>query len=255
MILAAGAGTRLGSGHGRLPKPLTPVFGTPLLTRALRSACSAGLEHVVVVVGYRAHEVGAHAAAAASELDLELTIAPNPHWTAGNGASLLAAEPFVDDRCVVLMADHMVPPSFLRLLIDAPEDGAAGQLLVDPDPDNVHDLEEATRVRLRGDRIAAIGKHLDPFDAVDTGVFRFDRRIFEALREEIARGHSELSAAVQRLADDGLMHAVPSDGSFWCDVDTPEDLAFVRRRPEGDFLREFSLTRDHPRDLQAAAGD
>ena len=105
----------------------------------------------------------------------------------------------------------------------------AGLLVVDSNPDSVHDLDDATKVRLTASRIVAIGKQLQPFDAVDTGAFLFDRRIFDSLRTASAAGHDELSAAVQRLADDGLMHAVPSDGSFWCDIDTPEDLAFASR--------------------------
>ena len=101
----------------------------------------------------------------------------------------------------------------------------------------VHDLDEATKVRLEGTSIISIGKQLAPFDAVDTGIFCFDRRIFDALRSEVAAGRAELSAAVQQLADRGLMRAVVSDGSFWCDVDTPEDVAYARSILERDAQR------------------
>ena len=37
VVLAAGAGTRLGAAQSRIPKPLTNLLGVPLLNRALRS--------------------------------------------------------------------------------------------------------------------------------------------------------------------------------------------------------------------------
>lgn len=243
VVLAAGAGTRLSAERSGVPKPLTALLGVSLLDRALRSVYAAGLDRAVVVVGYRAELVAAQARTAAASLDIELTIVRNRRWMSGNGSSLLAAAPYVPARCVVLMADHLTPPSFIRLLTQT-NDGTSGLLVVDRRPHTIHDLDEATKVRLDDTRISAIGKRIEPFDAVDTGAFAFDRRIFELLRDEIALGHGELSAAVQRLADDGQMHAVPSDGSFWCDVDTPADLAVARRVLEREMHREILASRE-----------
>jgi len=204
-------------------------MGQSLLQRALRTASEAGFGRAVVITGYHAPEVGAHARAAAARAAIELDVVHCRRWTEGNGASLLAAEAVVDEGMVVLMVDHLIPAAFLRQLTAAESGDAVGLLLVDGQPARVHDLDEATKVRLNGNRIAAIGKALRVFNAVDTGVFRFDQRVFDALRHEVARGRAEISAAVQRLASRGQMHAVLSDGSFWCDVDTPEDLAYARR--------------------------
>ena len=41
--------------------------------------------------------------------------------------------------------------------------------------------EEATRVRIDDDRITAIGKDVDPYDALDTGLFVCDPSLFTAL--------------------------------------------------------------------------
>lgn len=249
VVLAAGAGTRIGAAQSRIPKPLTNLRGVPLFNRALRSVQAAGIERAVVVVGYRAELVEAQARDAATSVGLDLTVVTNPRWMTGNGSSLLAAAPHVPSRCIVVMADHLTPPSFLRLLVDSTEH-AAGLLVVDSNLDTVHDLDDATKICLTRCRIVAIGKHLDPFDAVDTGAFLFDQRIFEALRTASAAGHDELSAAVQRLADDGLMHAVPSDGSFWCDIDTPGDLAFASRALEHELCRDSAASPE-----QAALAD
>ena len=237
VILAAGAGTRIGARDSGVPKPLVTVLGRPLLNRTLQSATDAGLERAVVVTGYHADQVEAAMRSHGTPRGLAVDVVRSRHWYRGNGASLLAAEGAVTGRFLVTMADHLVPASFLRLLAGAAP-GTAGCLLVDEALDRVHDLNEATRVRRDGARIVGIGKHLTAFDAVDTGVFSFDSRIFEALRTLEARGGDlQLSDAVQLLADRGQMRAEPADGSFWCDVDTPEDLAFARRHLEREMQR------------------
>jgi choline kinase len=85
-------------------------------------------------------------------------------------------------------------------------------------------VAEATTVRLQGDRITAIGKQVDPFDAIDTGVFVFSPAIFSALEDSARAGDTSLSGGVRRLAARGLMRGVDTGGSAWCDVDTVADL-------------------------------
>ena len=52
LILAAGNGSRIRSVAGPLPKPLVPFQGKPLLEHVLIGARDAGIERVVIVVGY-----------------------------------------------------------------------------------------------------------------------------------------------------------------------------------------------------------
>lgn len=54
VVLAAGMGTRMKSD---LPKVLCPVLGRPMIDFVLDSLAAAGVQRVVVVVGYRADDV------------------------------------------------------------------------------------------------------------------------------------------------------------------------------------------------------
>jgi choline kinase len=83
---------------------------------------------------------------------------------------------------------------------------------------------EATKVRLDGDRIVQIGKHLDRWHALDTGLFVFTPALFDALDEAQLEGETTLSAGVQRLAARRVMRGVRIGGASWCDVDTLADL-------------------------------
>ncbi|HEY8448986.1 MAG TPA: NTP transferase domain-containing protein [Bacillota bacterium] len=234
--MAAGAGTRLRQ-PGQPPKPLHRLHGLPLLERAIRCAQQVGCAEILVVTGCEAERV---------EAWLKREHAPErtggrvrwlraDDWPRGNGASLLAAaralraEPFL-----LLMADHAMDVTPARTAVeaaaahrDALAEGAA-LLVTDARLDRVYDPAEATKVRLDRGRVTAIGKDLDPFDAVDTGVFVGSPGLIAALRQlaeerkAAPSGGNEdltLTAAAARLAAAGRLLACPLEDGWWVDVD------------------------------------
>ena len=230
VILAAGAGSRLREDGDAPPKPLTPLLGRSLLERSIRACREAGVEEFIVVVGYRKDMLVPHLRALAERLGVRLRVAESQHWQLGNGASALASEPYVRGPFFLLMSDHVFAPEFLRRLHTHDDGRRPCSLVVDRSPGWIRDLPEATKVKLRNGRVSAIGKELTTFDGVDTGVFLCRPGLFEALREAAARGRHTLSDAVRTLARRGEVAWAPTGGLFWHDIDTPEDLEFVRER-------------------------
>ena len=51
VVIAAGAGSRLRrtSNDDRIVKPITPLLGTPIIVRTLRTLCDEGVDEAVVV--------------------------------------------------------------------------------------------------------------------------------------------------------------------------------------------------------------
>ena len=221
VILAAGQGSRLLPGHPGTPKPLVPVGGRPLIEHALWQAEAAGCTEAIVIIGSRAEELRAHLASV--ETTLRLQLVHNPDFSLPNGISLLAAEPYTAERFFVQMADHVFSAPVLRQLeAEDPALDGLPRLLVDCAPEGI-DVEDATKVRIAGHRITAIGKQINPWDAFDTGCFRLDHRIFGALREAAAEAPPTLSAGMTRLAMAGLLVPVALEGVRWADVDTSGD--------------------------------
>jgi MurNAc alpha-1-phosphate uridylyltransferase len=60
MVLCAGLGTRMTSVNNKLPKPLVPLQGKPLIDHVLDRHAEAGIERVVVNVHHKADLIEAH---------------------------------------------------------------------------------------------------------------------------------------------------------------------------------------------------
>jgi choline kinase len=242
VVLAAGNGDRFrdGSPHSKL---LTAIAGTPLLVRTLISARRAGITDAHLVVGYDAESVRATATAGAPT-GMRLHFHHNDNWLAENGVSVLAARKGVGDRpFALMMGDHIFEPEMLRALLAQPHDSEV-LLCIDRDLSDPAATGEATRVRLDGDRIVAIGKSLTDFDALDTGVFLCSPAIFAALEDARAEGDSTLTGGVARLAAAGRVRGVDIGPARWCDVDTVEDLRLAEQLVR---LRRTGSQRSAPR--------
>jgi choline kinase len=196
----------------------------PLISRTIHTAAQAGVRLIDVIVGYQADAVQ-RTAAAATPPGVTLRFHRNDRWHEENGVSALVARPHIgNERFALLMGDHVFHWRVLQHLVRHLVHGDESLLAIDRNWATSAQVAEATKVRLHGDHITAIGKEIDPFDAIDTGVFVFSPAIFSALEESARAGDTSLSGGVRRLAARGLMRGVDTDGSRWCDVDTVADL-------------------------------
>lgn len=221
IILAAGLGSRLVTGE-EIPKPLKPVAGVPLLVRILRTLQGAGIRQAVIVIGYRGEQLR-QALIAEKSLSLDLQFVVNDAWDKGaNGVSLLKARAWLDEDCILSMADHLYSPEIVRRLQEAELDGKCA-LAVDRDIPGCFDIDDATKVKLDGKRITGIAKELEIYDAIDTGVFRVNALLGQSLAEVFERrGDASLSDGVRALSASGRFVVVDATRAKWIDVDTPE---------------------------------
>ena len=184
IILAAGKGERLVNGL-TFPKPLKRVAGVPLIVRAIRNLELAGVEEVVVIVGYLGDVL--RQALLRYRFGLKLTFVENDEYDKPNGTSLLKAKAYVQGPTFVLMSDHLWAPQLIAP-IDAFPLAADGAVLgIDYDIQRCVDIPDATKVFLEGDRIVRISKELPEYHALDTGVFKISEALIEALERADGR--------------------------------------------------------------------
>ena len=198
VVLAAGAGTRLGLG----PKALLPSRGRPLVEHIAGNLLDGGCREVVVVLGAGAPDV-----AAIAELD-RYRIAVNPDWRSGMGASFLLAERIADP------ADHL-----LIALVDQPglTRTTVGRLLAAHRPGRITAAAYYRREasdgdlppkRYRGHPLLIDASLREAVSATVTG---------DAGARGFLRAHPELIDEVDC-----------SDQSTGKDIDTPEQLGLLQ---------------------------
>jgi choline kinase len=188
LILAAGNGSRIASLSGGAPKPLVPLFGAPLLEHIVLSSQAAGIERFVIVVGHRADAIRNWLVERQLD-DISITVIENPDYHKANGVSALAAREVLKNPFLLLMADHIFEPKTATALLrqSLAEDEVI--LGVDYNIDRIFDLEDATKVKVQGNEIIAIGKDLLPYDALDTGMFLCSPTLFQRLESAKRNGN------------------------------------------------------------------
>jgi 1L-myo-inositol 1-phosphate cytidylyltransferase len=219
----AGAGSRLRGSAQTMAKPLIPIGGRPLISYALEWFEKVGVERIFAVVGPNGDEL---AAAVAPLLPQRMQFQPisNLNWQKQNGVSLLAAAGKVRAPFFLAMGDHLFEPSILDALLAA-ADSARLNLAIDRKIASIFDLDDAMKVQVEGNRLAAIGKTLTDYNAIDTGIFICPESIFEYLRRVLRNDDCALADGVRLMAEEGNALAVDIGDAWWQDVDTPEMLA------------------------------
>ena len=226
LILAAGLGSRLADGRP-VPKPLREVAGVPLIVRIIRALEKGGVREIGIVIGHLGEDL--RAGLSGYEHRAKLSFFPNEEYEKPNGTSLLKARDFVTGPTLLLMSDHLWSPRLLNSVASYPVAEQESALGVDCRIDACFDLEDATKVQVRGDRIVRIGKELDDYNALDTGLFLITPALIEALDTVNGPEGCSLSQGVAALAAEGRMKAVDVGDATWIDVDTPETHAEAER--------------------------
>ena len=225
LILAAGDGSRLRDHVPVEHKGLVEMGGEPLLGRTCRMLGTLGLREAVVVTGHRSSAVQA-VLNGMGDLGIALRFVENPQWQLANGISVLAAAEMLEEQFLLLMADHLFDPQMLAAMRDVRLGPGEVVLAVDRKLDSIYDMDDATKVRLAGDHVAAIGKELTDFNGIDTGLFACSNALVAHLSAvEERRGDCSLTDGMRVLIERGRLRALDIGAAWWQDVDTLGALA------------------------------
>lgn len=237
LILAAGNGSRLAARSDELPKPLVPLHGKPLLEHVMSGARAAGIEKFVIVLGYRGNTIREWYENRQPS-GVEVTWVENPDYRKNNGVSVLRAKELIHEPFLLLMSDHIFEPSTARALLRQPLGENEVILGVDRKIASVFDLDDATKVRLEGDRIVDIGKNLRHYNALDTGMFLCQPALFQWLESAMIDGNCSLSDGLRIMGQNRTFRAFDIGQGYWQDVDTPAALDYAQ---SSFFARPWSL--------------
>ncbi|WP_027119172.1 sugar phosphate nucleotidyltransferase [Natronorubrum tibetense] len=249
LVFAAGRGTRLRPYTDRTPKPLLEIAGEPLLVRTLRSVVDAGVDGIVIVVGYRAGDVIdtvgsvidgvpiryavqddreglAHAVCTAFEEGYGVfdpdTIEEDEDGALPTDVLTVNGDNVFDDDCDLsrLVDRHHEPDVDGTLLLDrvARNEAETTARCVLDDDGTVRSLESSTSEPESGYIAGGVQTH----DA---------RTLFEACHtvERSDTGEYELADALEDLIADGNRYVGVDFEGWHLNVNTPADLKQARK--------------------------
>jgi choline kinase len=225
VILMAGEGSRLRGADRNFLKPFVPVAGRPLISYTLDALARAGIKTLNFVVGYESKRMIAGVKQLVPS-GVGVSFIENHDWQKQNGISLLTAADRVATPFLLTMSDHLFDDTIVDHLLHS-FDPALLNVAVDRKLDSIFDLEDAMKVRVRGERIADIGKSLRDYHAIDIGLFICPFEIFDYLERAKFRSETNdcsLADGVRLMAADDKVRAIDIGDGWWQDVDTPSML-------------------------------
>ena len=231
VVLMAGEGSRLRGSDKTFLKPFVPVLGRPLISFTLDALVRAGIKTVHFVIGYESERVTRHFKQLIPS-GLSASFIENRDWQKQNGISLLVAAGHVGARFLLTMSDHLFDRAIIGRLLDSFDPGSLN-IAVDRKLGSIFDLEDAMKIRTRGDRVIGIGKNLEDYDAIDVGLFVCPVEIFgylERAKSESCRNDCSLADGIRLMAADDKARAIDIGDAWWQDVDTPEMLQHAEKQ-------------------------
>jgi 1L-myo-inositol 1-phosphate cytidylyltransferase len=223
VILMAGAGSRLQTARATRLKPLVPLLGRPLISYTLDVLAKKGITTVYAVIGFEGALLRKGLEPLIPE-KLKVRWIDNPHWQLKNGISLLAAASHITAPFLLTMADHVFDEAIVDLMLKRQQPDRLN-VAIDRKLDSIFDLDDAMKVRMKGEQVVAIAKDLQNYNAIDTGVFVCPPEFFNYLEKAKDNGDCSLADGVRAMAADGLARGIDIGAGWWQDVDTPEMLA------------------------------
>jgi choline kinase len=235
MVLAAGAGRRLGEDTADLPKTLLTVDGDrTILDVALGNFAAVGLEEAVIVTGFASQRIDDRLAELSERHGLRLETVFNPKALEWNNAySLWCAREHFSRGVLLANGDTVHPSSVEQVLLDA-RGGTDLVLAVDQEKPLA---EEEMKVHITGDGLLdRINKALDPATAQGEyiGVTLIEPGAADALADALQATYGRdpqlyYEDGFQELADRGGRVGIAPIGAVeWVEVDDHRDLARAR---------------------------
>src|SRR3982751_404534 len=191
IILAAGVGKRLWPVTQHRPKCLIEVGGRSLLARYLEALAGVGIQHAVIVVGYKQEMIRAAVGTGMSGVDVRYVA--SDQYQRGSITSLWRVREELHGDVLIMDADVLFHPQILKRLIASSSPTA---LLLD---ETVTQRTEECMAIVRGGRVVALSKRMpDRYDLAGEGVGFLNVRaadcpsLIASLQAHIDRGEFDM---------------------------------------------------------------
>jgi len=241
IVLAAGEGNRLHPLTKNRPKPMLPVTTKPILEHVFDQLIEAGIDKLVVVVGYKRDRIQSYFGPTYRNVPITYV---RQEKQLGTGHALLQAESEVDGTCLVINGDQIADSQIIRDVVDEHDASAAATVALLARSS----VESYGGVLLDDDRVISIVE--SPSDDRDyflnSGVYVLEPAVFDAVRAvDSQAGERHLVDGLSKLIESGdVVRGALSEG-VWADATYPWDLLNVSFEVLDDGLTDGELSTVH----------
>ncbi len=225
MVLCAGFGTRLRPLTDKVPKPLVPVCGLPLLQFNFALLLSAGVTEVVINTHHLGVEMEKGAQVLADRMGLGLEVSREGKHILGTGGGVRNAAALLGQGTFFLLNGDMLFDVDLKAALEAHRaQKATATMVLAPYPKGATygavELDEHQRVR----RVAGRGAPPEPglVRTHFTGVHIMEPDVIARLPAE---GEADINrtAYVRLIHDNAVVHGHVQNG-YWGDLGAPKSF-------------------------------
>jgi len=214
MILSAGYGKRLRPLTDRIPKPLVPVGGKPLIVHHLEKLAKAGFREIVINLGHLGSKIP-EALGDGSSMGLDIAYSDEGPEPLETGGGITKALPLLgQENFLVVNGDVWCDLDFATIPPQLPEKDDALLFLV-PQPA----WREKGDFSLHNDRVL----ESDSPNLLYAGIALYHPRILEGAKVEKFSIVPRLRQSIGLNRVGGILHS-----GEWDDVGTPERLEAIQ---------------------------
>lgn len=228
IILSAGEGSRMRPLTLTKPKTMLPVAGKPIIQYNIESLRSNGITDVLLIVRYKEEMVRDYFGDG-SDFGVNITYKTQKDFL-GTANAISYGEDFIEDSLIVLNGDiilddeiigeiiekyNTINPDTLMVLKEVSNPSAFG--VVEMDDCNVKSIIEKPK------------KGEEPSNLINTGIYIFDKDIFEKIEKTglSERGEYEITDSLSMQIADGKKVIGHITNKDWIDVGRPWELIEV----------------------------
>jgi len=225
VILAAGRGERISNTAGFVAKPLIKIFDVSLIERSIKNLINnLNIKKIYIVTGFNHNEINNHLVKLQNKFSLNIEAVFAKDWEKGNGASFLAIlDKIKHEQFYLLMVDHLFNDEFYKTILKYKINNKSC-LIISRTLSSLNDFNDATKVKVGGEKINDIGKSIKDSNAFDTGFFILNSSEFNNVSKLSVRKKLSLTEVIQELVQQKKLYFIEVSEDSWFDIDTNQDL-------------------------------
>ena len=230
VILAAGEGKRLRPITSFRPKPMIPLLGKPLLEHIILGLKNIGINHILIIVGYKQEIIKEYFKKVAIDLNIKIDYINQEEYLGTAHAAGYAKDFIKDETFLMMYGDIFVDTEIFKVILQKYKQNKVDGLITLKKVDNPQEYGIIT-LNSNG-LVEKIIEKPDPEqkagNLANAGIFIFNQLIFKAIKktQKSIRNEYEFTDSMKILINelDGKIVGFTINDYFWNDIGLPWQL-------------------------------